>query len=58
MQKGSSYVWRASLVQVGSGEQRNFASLEALFGYLEMVTRNTLETEEASTNGENELPPD
>ena len=32
-------IWRASLEQVGSGEQRSFASLPALFEYLQQVTQ-------------------
>jgi hypothetical protein len=31
--------WRASLREVGSGEQRGFENLDALCAYLERVTR-------------------
>jgi len=52
----SGYTWRASLAQVSNGEQHNFASLKALFGYLEMVTRKDIEPEpeEGNASGEHE----
>ena len=44
--------WRASLERVGSGERHNFASLQALFEYLDGITQNPPEAEEGSVDGE------
>jgi hypothetical protein len=44
--------WRASLERVGNGERRNFASLQALFEYLDGITQNPPEAEEGSVDGE------
>ena len=45
-------IWRASLERVGSDERRNFASLQALFDYLEITTQNPLGAEEGSVDEE------
>jgi hypothetical protein len=44
--------WRASLERVGSGERCNFASLQALFEYLNETTQNPPEAEEGSMDAE------
>ena len=46
--------WRASLERVGSGDRRSFASLGALFEFLEETTRNMPGTGERSADGEAE----
>jgi hypothetical protein len=45
--------WRASLERVGGSERRSFASLPALFEYLEAITCNSPGVKEGSQDGEN-----
>jgi hypothetical protein len=59
VQAGNGVAWRASLEPVGSDEQINFASLEALCSYLVDVTRNALEADGGSKDVEDQQqPPD
>lgn len=40
---GDVTIWRASLDSPGTGERRSFASLEALFAFLEKETKSERE---------------
>jgi len=46
--------WRASLERVGSGERRSFATLPALFDYLQQVTQTPDDLQGRRANGEDQ----